>query len=87
MITTTRMDPDGEKNNALLENENDTDCFFKKKIIDNISFSFQFFSSIWIRRYFRTDNEMDRILLDYGFNFLPYIGMFFYVILFFSKIV
>ena len=81
------MDPDGEKNIPLSENENDPDCFFKKKNINDISFSFQFFSSVWIRRYFCVDNEMDGILLDYGFNFLPYIGMLFYSILFFSKIV
>lgn len=33
------------------------------------------FQSTWLRRAFQTSNGLDRILLDYGLNFLPSVGI------------
>ena len=76
------MDTDGEsyrwKNKNIKNN--------KGKVIDNFIIPFQFFSSIWVRCPFSNDNEMDRFLLDYGRNFLPYFGSVFYIIYFITTI-
>jgi len=45
------------------------------------------FSAIRIRRNFSSNNEMDKFLLDYGFNFLPYFGGVLYVIYYFGTII
>jgi hypothetical protein len=38
------------------------------------------FQSLWLRCTFRVDNEVDRVLLGYGFNFLPSFGIIFWLI-------
>lgn len=36
---------------------------------------------VWLRPSIQDHNGLDRFLLDYGFNFLPYIGFFIYFVL------
>ena len=43
------------------------------------------FQSARLRRSIQVRNGLDRFLLDYGFNFLPYISLLFYIILFIKK--
>lgn len=42
--------------------------------------------TLWFRWTFCVNNEMDRFLLDYGFNFLPCVGVLVYLALFFSSL-
>lgn len=42
--------------------------------------------SLWIRRIIQSYTGLDAFLLDYGFNFLPYIGIFFYFAYIVTKI-
>jgi hypothetical protein len=60
--------------------------FYKRKNGNNITFPVQFFSAIRIRWTVRNDNELNRFLLDYGCNFLPYIGFISYIIFLIEKI-
>lgn len=53
---------------------------------NNISFPIQFFPTIRVRWPICNDNELNRFLLDYGCNFLPYIGILSYIIFFIEKI-
>lgn len=43
------------------------------------------FQSFWIRHPFRNNNEMDKFLLAYCFNFLLPFGCFLWALLFFIK--
>lgn len=54
----------------------------EKQDSDSLSHISNFFQSFRIRRSFRTDNEMDRFLLDYGFNFLPSFSAVLWIIFF-----
>ena len=44
---------------------------YEKEDSDPLSYISDFFQSFGFRCPFRADNEVDRVLLDYGFNFLP----------------
>ncbi len=44
---------------------------YEKEDSDPLSNISDFFQSLGFRCPLRSDNEMDRVLLDYGFNFLP----------------
>ncbi len=35
----------------------------------------------WLRRAIQGSNGLDRVLLDYGFNFLPYVSIIIYTLL------
>jgi len=35
----------------------------------------------WLRRAIQGSNGLDRVLLDYGFNFLPYLSIIIYTLL------
>jgi len=59
----------------------------KGTVSHNIFISREFFLTFWLRRAIRSNNAIDRFLLDYGFNFLPYFGTFLYITLFLTKIV
>ena len=39
------------------------------------------FLPVWLRSIVQRTNVMDRFLLDYGFNILPYIGIIIYLLL------
>ena len=43
------------------------------------------FQSTWLRRFIQGSNELDRFLLDYGFNFLPGVSIFFWFIFLLAK--
>jgi len=47
----------------------------------NLSHSRNILQSLRIRRFVRTDNETDRVLLDYGFNFLLPLGIILWAVL------
>lgn len=53
---------------------------FKKKISNDVSDTGNVLQSIRVRRNVRNDNELDRVLLDYGFNFLLPFGTILWVI-------
>lgn len=55
----------------------------KKQISSYMPFPFFIFPSIWIRCFVPPDNGVDRILLDNGYNFLLYIGGFFWTLFLF----
>lgn len=73
------MISDGDKQIKPLERKT-------KKTGNNMFIFKQFFSTFWIRCSFSFNNGFDKILLDYGYNFLPYIGCFFYFLYFITKI-
>lgn len=52
----------------------------KKKIGYGMSNHGNILQSPWIRCNVRNDNELDRVLLDYGFNFLFPFGLFLWII-------
>jgi hypothetical protein len=54
----------------------------KKKISGRVSNSGDIFQSFRVRRSIPFDYELDRVLLDYGFNFLLPFGIFLWVIFF-----
>lgn len=62
---------------TIVKNDNEADKQIQQKEIadrqPNVGYVF---STFWLRRTFRIDNEVDRFLLDYGFNFLLYFGIF-----------
>ena len=69
-----------DSSDTILKNEKETDkrveLAHQQRETDNSNFNAgNIFSAIWIRRTFRTSNEVDRFLLDYGFNFLLYFGI------------
>lgn len=45
---------------------------------DSQSHAGNLFSAFWLRRPVCVNNEMDRFLLDYGCNFLFYLGLLFW---------
>jgi hypothetical protein len=52
----------------------------KEKIGDAESDTGNVLQSVRVRRSVRVNNEMDRVLLDYGFNFLFPFGLFLWII-------
>jgi hypothetical protein len=66
MITTTRMDPDGEKNTALSENENDTDCFLQG-YVTNVG---DVLPAFWLRRLIQAYNGPVGFVLGCRYSFL-----------------
>jgi hypothetical protein len=68
-----------DESDTILKNEKETDKQVKlvhdkgKAYHTNFNAS-NIFSAFWIRCLIRSNNEMDRFLLDYGFNFLLYFG-------------
>lgn len=67
------MEPDGKRNKKGTLDE--------EEVGHDLSISRHFFLPIWIRRTIQADNDLDGFLLDYGFNFLPYIGIIFWLVL------
>jgi hypothetical protein len=57
-----------------------------RQIINNYINDGNVFQPSWIRRLIQSSDGLDRVILDYGFNFLPYISLLFYIILFIKKI-
>ncbi len=76
------MDSDGDKQIDEIQRKT-----FEKKISYILFVYEQFFSAIWVRCSIFIDNGIDRFVLDYGRNFLPYIGCFFYILYFITKII
>jgi hypothetical protein len=56
--------------------------FSQKDINDNVNGRY-IFLPVWLRSIVQRTNVMDRFLLDYGFNILPYIGIVIYLLLLF----
>jgi hypothetical protein len=52
-----------------------TDQYDKKEDSDNLPIFRNIFLPIWIRRFIQARNGVDRLLLDYGWNFLPVVGV------------
>lgn len=64
-----------------IKNDNETDKQVEQgKIEYRVSNVSYLFPTFWIRRAICADNEVDRFLLDYGYNFLFYIGSIFWLI-------
>ena len=57
-----------------------------RQIINNSINDGNVFQPSWIRRLIQSSDGLDKFILDYGFNFLPYISLLFYIILFIKKI-
>jgi hypothetical protein len=53
---------------------------FKQESGDPLSDNSNIFQSFGIRRFVRYSDEVDRVLLGYGFNFLPSFGIIFWLI-------
>ncbi len=74
-----------DSSDTILKNEKETDkrvelAHQQRETDDSYFNAGNIFSAIWIRRTFRTSNEVDRFLLDYGFNFLLYFGILLWVL-------
>lgn len=54
----------------------------KKKIGNGMLNFSNIFQPVWIRRSISTNNELDRVLLDYGFNFLLPFGLLLWIVFF-----
>jgi hypothetical protein len=52
----------------------------KKKNGNGESYPRNFLQSVRVRRSVRSNNEMDRVLLDYGFNFLLPFGVILWIV-------
>ena len=57
----------------------------KTKISNNMSNVGDVFQPLWIRRYSDNVDEVNRFLLGYGYNFLPYISFIIYSLLFLKE--
>lgn len=58
----------------------------KAKIPRNYySYGGNVFQSAWFRRIVQTSDELDRFLLDYGFDFLPAVSFLFWTIFLFAQ--
>lgn len=65
-----------------MDNESDDlETTFQGSNVDYNANASYVFLPIWLRSIIQINNELDRFLLDYGFNILPYIGIFFYMLL------
>jgi len=53
---------------------------FSQKTTNNHVNGRNIFLPIWLRPFVQINNELDRFLLDYGFNILPYIGIIIYML-------
>lgn len=53
---------------------------YKEKNGDGESYPRNVLQSVRVRRSVRSNNEMDRVLLDYGFNFLLPFGVILWVV-------
>jgi hypothetical protein len=59
----------------------DSDEPYKQKQTSNILFAtFNVFQPVWVRCIVQNDDGINGFLLDYGFNFLPYIGLISWII-------
>jgi hypothetical protein len=59
---------------------------YKQRKISDSKFNFgDVFQSVRVRRSFQRGNDIDRFLLDYGYNFLPYIAIISWIIFFIVK--
>jgi len=56
--------------------------FSQKNVNNNVNGS-NVFLPVWLRPFVQRTNVMDRFLLDYGFNILPYIGIAIYLLFLF----
>jgi hypothetical protein len=56
--------------------------FSQKNVNNNVNGS-NVFLPVWLRPFVQRTNVMDRFLLDYGFNILPYIGIIIYLLFLF----
>jgi hypothetical protein len=66
---------------TIVKNDTEADKQISpSKIENNKPNVSNFFSTIWLRRPICVNNEVDRFLLDYGFNFLFYIGSFLWLL-------
>jgi hypothetical protein len=63
-----------------MESESYREKTHKKKISDVKLSPSNVLQSVGVRRSVRSDNEMDRVLLDYGFNFLLPFGIFLWIV-------
>jgi len=62
---------------------NDMEYNFSKTFTNiNVNGS-NLFLPIWLRPFIQKADGLDRFLLDYGFNILPYIGFFIYMLFLF----
>lgn len=83
---------DDEESDKRIEDEENcnflqryiTNC--KRKISNNIFIFVQFFSTLWVRCIIQNSYGTNKFLLDYGYNFLPYIGILSYIIFIITKI-
>jgi len=66
------MDPDGEKNNALSENENDPDCFLQG-YVTNVG---DVLPAFWLRRLIQAYNGPVGFVLGCRYSFLLYFRIF-----------
>jgi hypothetical protein len=74
-----------DSSDTILKNEKETDKRVEitqqqRKTDDSYFNAGNIFFAFWIRRPFRANNEIDRFLLDYGFNFLLYFGILLWVL-------
>lgn len=75
------MDPDDKRIQKQL---NDLEIHILKQRSNILSDDSNVFQPIWFRRAIQSSNGLDRFLLDYGFNFLPYSGVLFWIIYLFT---
>lgn len=77
------MDPDGDTQIKSIKRQGEENSFFQR-YFHNAS---NVFFTLWLRWTLRDDNELDRFLLDYRRNFLPYFGIIFYLVYILYEIV
>lgn len=71
------MDPDSKQIQRRL---NDLEIQILKERTNAMLNGSDVFQSVGVRRLIQTSNGLDRFLLDYGFNFLPYCSIIFYIL-------
>lgn len=71
------MEADSGTKPLFIENH---DRESKEQICSDKSILGKLFPTVWIRRPFCVNNEVDRILLDNGYSFLFYFGCFFWAL-------
>lgn len=57
---------------------------FKQESGDPLPYNSNFFQPFGVRRFIRSCDEVDRVLLDYGYNFLLPVGIFLWALLLIS---
>tara|TARA_Y100000034_G_scaffold127990_1_gene181835 strand:+ start:2432 stop:2668 length:237 start_codon:yes stop_codon:yes gene_type:complete len=56
---------------------------YEKQTSNNLSNVRDVLFPLWVRRSFQDFNGLDRFLLEYNFNFLPYFGLLLWAVLLF----